>query len=94
MRDGSTLNVTNTSEYHGAEIQSLRVEGKVTINAVGGGNGVGLFIAELREDIYVMGSCDPEPRYENGRGRVNFVDVVPDPTPTPEATGNDMVEND
>ena len=94
MRDGSTLNVTNTSEYHGAEIQSLRVEGKVTIYAVGGGNGVGLFIAELREDIYVMGSCDPEPRYENGRGRVNFVDVVPDPTPTPEATGNDMGEND
>ena len=42
----------------------------------------------------VMGSCDPEPRYENGRGRVNFVDVVPDPTPTPEATGNDMGEND
>lgn len=86
MNDGATLSVSNAGIYHGAEIGKLKVDGVVTINASGGDQGVGVFIFELRENIYLLGSCTPQYRFDLGRGSLNFVesaDDIPKPTPKP-----------
>ena len=87
LKDGSTLTVSNLGLYHGAETDTLSVEGAAVINATGGSKGTGLFIYTLDEDIRVLGSCSPEARFENGNGSIDFVET-PDElfTPTPEPT--------
>ncbi len=87
LTDGCTLHVTNNGLYHGAETNTLSVEGAVTIEAAGGEKGAGLFIYTLDEDVRILGSCTPEARFENGNGSIAFVDSVEDlATPTPEPT--------
>ena len=82
MRNGATLHVTNNGEYHGAEIHDLSVEGVAALEAVGGGKGVGVFLFEQEEDVYFVGSCTPELRFEVGNGSVTFVadaSEIPEP---------------
>ncbi|MDO4567817.1 MAG: hypothetical protein Q4B99_02535 [Clostridia bacterium] len=87
MRDGSSLSTVNGGIYHGAEIGKLSVDGVVTINATGGEQGVGVFLFELREHLYVVGTCEPAYRYDLGRGSITFVESAADiPTPTPSAS--------
>lgn len=84
LTDGCMLNVTNNDLYHGAEANTLSVEGAVTIEATGGEKGAGLFIYTLDSDVRILGSCTPEARFENGNGSITFVDSVEDlATPTP-----------
>lgn len=87
LKDGSTLTVSNLGLYHGAETDTLSVEGAAVINATGGSKGAGLFIYTLDEEIRVLGNCTPEARFENGNGSITFVET-PDEltTPTPEPT--------
>ncbi|NCB29794.1 MAG: hypothetical protein EOM66_00120 [Clostridia bacterium] len=95
LKDGSKLIAENLGEYHGAELMDLDVDGAVTIQAKGGENAAGLFLFEQRENIAVIGSCNPKPRFESGKGSITFVDsaeklpspeelnpVAPSPTPT------------
>lgn len=86
MHDSSYLSVINTGEYHGAEIGTLEISGAVTIQAYGGEKGVGIFLVDLYDEIYVLGECSPAPRHENGRGSLNFVDQLPEPTVEPSPT--------
>ena len=87
LMDGCTLKVTNNDLYHGAEANTLSVEGAVTIEASGGEKGAGLFIYTLNDDVRILGSCIPEARFENGNGNIMFVDSIEDlATPTPEPT--------
>lgn len=74
MREGSQLTVTNTGEYHGAEIGRLNILGNVSIYATGGSKGVGLFLLELDEDITIGGYCEPAARCEAGSGTITFTD--------------------
>ncbi len=74
MTDGSVLAVQNDGLYHGAETDSLSIEGAATINAAGGSKGTGLFIYTLDEELRVLGTCSPEARFENGSGGITFVE--------------------
>ena len=93
MEDGASLIVENMGQYHGAEINDLAVEGAVTIQAKGGENSSGLFLFEQLTDITVAGYCEPGPRFESGKGSIEFVERVedvppmetPNPTSTPES---------
>lgn len=90
MRNGATLHVTNNGEYHGAEIHDLSVEGVAALEAVGGGKGVGVFLFEQEEDVYFVGSCTPELRFEVGNGSVTFVadaSEIPEPENENEEDG-------
>ena len=90
MQNGSLLRVTNNGEYHGAEIRDLSVEGLATLEAAGGEKGVGVFLFEQEKDIYLVGSCTPELRFEVGDGSVTFVaDASEIPEPEPDAEGED-----
>lgn len=92
MQNGSLLRVTNNGEYHGAEIRDLSVEGLATLEAAGGEKGVGVFLFEQEKDIYLVGSCTPELRFEVGDGSVTFVadaSEIPEPEPEPDAEGED-----
>lgn len=91
LKDGCTLSAVNRGFYHGAETETLFVEGAVTIEAKGGEKGTGFFIYTLSEDVRILGSCEPEARFENGNGSIAFVKSAaelatpaPDPSPTPE----------
>ncbi len=82
MSEGASLAVTNNGEYHGAELNELSVAGVATLNAVGGSKGVGVFLFEQEDDIYLIGSCTPELRFEVGDGSVTFVadaSEIPEP---------------
>lgn len=85
MQDGSKLVARNEGSYHGAEIKGLIVDGVVTIEADGGGHGVGLFLFDLHEDIVLMGHCEAAARFESGDGSLTFVD-------TPEAVEGKRAE--
>lgn len=97
MEDGSTLIAENRGDFHGAEITALEINGAVTIEAKGGKNSSGLFLFEQLNDITVIGSCEPKPRFESGKGSITFVDSAaqlptaiaspPEPTPTPLGEG-------
>lgn len=85
MRDGASLYVENLGEYHGAEVSTLRIEGIVTIMAKGGDKGVGLFLFTLRNDYKLLGYCEPEARFESGKGSLSFVsDAAQIQTAVPE----------
>lgn len=87
MYDGSTVKVTNKGEYHGAEISDIYIEGTVTVEAAGGPKGVGLFLFELNSDYCVIGSCEPEIRFETGDGSIAFYASEADfPSPEPSAS--------
>ncbi|MEG1547944.1 MAG: hypothetical protein RR527_04315 [Clostridia bacterium] len=73
MKAGSVFDVENTGDYHGAEIDSISVEGPVNIYAKGGSKGIGVFIFTHTDDICVIGECTPGPQFENGRGSITFV---------------------
>ncbi len=73
LKNGAELNVNNLGKYHGAEIGYISTEGVVTINANGGSQGVGLFLFSLNSEIYVLGQCSPELRYEVGKGKMVFM---------------------
>lgn len=73
MREGSVLTVTNTGEYHGAEIGRLVPLGNVTVYATGGAKGVGLFLLELDEELSLKGYCEPAARSESGDGSIEFI---------------------
>ena len=95
MQDGASLTVENRGSYHGAELTDLVVEGTVYIDAKGGENSSGLFLFEQLEDIYVVGSCSPEPRFESGRGSITFVDSPADiPAPEEEDASEDSAEGE
>lgn len=83
LREGALLRVTNNGEYHGAEIHDLSVEGVASVEATGGSKGVGIFLFEQEEDVYLVGSCTPELRFEVGNGNVTFVESADD-MPNPE----------
>ena len=83
LREGALLRVTNNGEYHGAEIHDLSVEGVASVEATGGSKGVGMFLFEQEEDVYLVGSCTPELRFEVGNGSVTFVESADD-IPNPE----------
>lgn len=74
LEDGAKLVAENRGQYHGAEITDLAVEGAVTIEAKGGETSSGLFLFEQLEDITVIGSCSPKPRFESGKGSITFVE--------------------
>lgn len=74
MLDGSSLTAENSGQYHGAEIRDLSVSGMVTIEAVGGDNSSGLFLFEQLNSITVLGHCTPAPRFESGKGSIEFVE--------------------
>lgn len=87
LQDGSTLVAENLGEYHGAELMALQISGAVNIEAKGGKNYSGLFLFEQLEDITVIGSCRPKPRFEKGKGSITFVDSaqkLPTIKPSPE----------
>ncbi len=87
MRDGSKLIVSNSGDYHGAEVNELEIEGLVTIEATGGSKGVGLFLFDLEQTYYLLGFCEPAARNEVGNGALNFVSdasQIPTPEPTPD----------
>ncbi|MCE5236467.1 MAG: hypothetical protein ABFC62_10205 [Clostridiaceae bacterium] len=85
LKDGCTLSAVNRGLYHGAETETLFVEGAVTVEATGGEKGTGLFIYTLSEDVRILGSCEPEARFENGNGSIAFVKSVAElATPSPE----------
>lgn len=84
LEEGAMLSVTNAGEYHGAEIHDLSVEGVATIEAVGGDKGVGMFLFEQEADVYLVGSCTPELRFEVGDGSITFVADASE-IPEPEA---------
>lgn len=87
LKDGSSLTVLNRGEYHGAEISELSIEGVVTIEATGGAKGVGLFLFKLNENYSCLGFCEPEARFEVGKGSLAFYESADDiPEETPEAT--------
>lgn len=95
MREGALLRVTNNGEYHGAEIHDLSVEGVATLEAVGGAKGVGVFLFEQEADVYLVGSCTPELRFEVGDGSVTFVaDASEIPEPEPEEGEGEGAEPD
>ncbi|MBE5785627.1 MAG: hypothetical protein E7330_07515 [Clostridiales bacterium] len=87
LEEGAKLSVINGGEYHGAEIHDLSVEGLATLEAVGGAKGVGVFLFEQEADVYLIGSCTPELRFEVGDGSITFVadaSEIPEPEETPE----------
>ncbi len=73
MFDGAAITVTNSGEFHGAEVGELAIDGDVTLNMTGGAKGVGLFVVDLYDDFSVYGACKPEMRFENGKGSVTFL---------------------
>mgnify|MGYP000828576293 FL=1 len=75
LNDGAVFEVSNTGEYHGAELEALEVHGTVTIKASGGEKGAGLFLFELNDEIMVMGFCTPDYRIESGHGNIEFIDM-------------------
>ena len=85
LKDGATLVMINNGPYHGAELRDMEVEGVVNVEALGGGNGVGIFLFEQDEDVFLVGRCLPEPRFEVGDGSITFVeDASQIPVPEPE----------
>ena len=59
----------------------------MSINAAGGSEATGLFITEQHSNMYAVGSCKPEARVENGKGRITFVDdasKIPAEIPQPD----------
>ena len=87
LKDGCLFSAVNHGLYHGAETDTLAVEGAVTIEAAGGSKGTGLFIYTLNEDVRFLGSCEPEARFENGKGSIAFVKSAAElATPSPEPT--------
>ena len=74
MNDGSAFIVKNKSEYHGAQIDYIEINGDVTIKARGGDKGAGLFIFGLEDDYTVNGYCKSDLRKENGQGSIEFKD--------------------
>lgn len=91
MYDGAAIRVTNKGDYHGAEISDIFIDGTVSIEAKGGPKGVGLFMFELNDDYCVVGSCEPEMRFETGDGSLGFYESAdafptPEPSPTPDET--------
>jgi len=88
LEDGSKFIAENRGSFHGAEISMLQVNGAVTIEAKGGKNSSGLFLFEQLENIAVIGSCEPQPRFEKGKGSITFVDKAQDlpDEPQPVAT--------
>ncbi len=96
MEDGAALEVENLGDYHGAEVQGLQVEGKATIKAKGGSHGTGMFLFGLNDEITVAGYCEPELRFESGRGALHFVESteqIPEPTSEPETEGETQEES-
>ncbi|MBQ3551877.1 MAG: hypothetical protein IJA35_01780 [Clostridia bacterium] len=84
LLDDSKLDVKNIGTYHACEIYSIYIEGTVEINAIGGENGVGIFIAMLTENYHVIGECTPDLRKEKGLGSIHFyesADLLPSPEP-------------
>ncbi len=75
LNDGAVFEVTNTGEYHGAELEAIEVHGTVTIKASGGEKGAGLFLFELNDQITVKGFCNPNYRIESGHGSIEFIDI-------------------
>ena len=75
LNDGAVFEVTNTGEYHGAELEAVEVHGTVTIKASGGEKGAGLFLFELNDQITVNGFCNPNYRIESGHGSIEFIDI-------------------
>ncbi len=73
LKNGAELDVNNMGNYHGAEIGYISTEGVVTINAHGGSQGVGLFLFSLENEIYALGECSPDLRFEVGKGKIEFL---------------------
>ena len=97
MADGSALTVENRGRYHGAEIYEFAIEGAVSINATGGSEATGLFITEQHSNMYAVGSCKPEARVENGKGRITFVDdasKIPAEIPQPDGYIEETAETE
>ena len=97
MADGSALTVENRGRYHGAEIYEFAIEGAVSINAAGGSEATGLFITEQHSNMYAVGSCKPEARVENGKGRITFVDdasKIPAEIPQPDGYIEETAETE
>ena len=97
MADGSALTVENRGRYHGAEIYEFAIEGAVSINAAGGSEATGLFITEQHANMYAVGSCKPEARVENGKGRITFVDdasKIPAEIPQPDGYIEETAETE
>lgn len=85
LNDGAKLTARNNGLYHGAETDTIFVEGAVSVEATGGEKGTGFFVYTLNDDLYFLGSCTPEARFENGNGSIAFVKSA-DELPTPEPT--------
>lgn len=93
LEEGAKLSVTNSGEYHGAEIHDLSVEGVAQIEAVGGEKGVGMFLFEQEADVYLIGSCTPDLRFEVGDGSLTFV-ADESEIPEPEAETETVEETE
>ena len=93
----TALTVENRGRYHGAEIYEFAIEGAVSINAAGGSEATGLFITEQHSNMYAVGSCKPEARVENGKGRITFVDdasKIPAEIPQPDGYIEETAETE
>lgn len=72
LASGALFSVTNSGDYHGAEIGYLSAAPDATLEAKGGSVGVGIFIITLKQDVTLKGFCEPPARHENGKGTLIF----------------------